>query len=107
MSLSESSIVRTFVINTTYTEGDTLPAYSGSVGQDITGWVITFRMRRSDGTLLSLVATHVDEANGDYAVTFGATDLLAGLHQPVEIEFNTGSGVYTENGILFSVRANV
>lgn len=94
----------------TYTAEDTLPVFTrnhqaGAV--NITGWIITLRIRRPDQPVLEKVAAIVDGPAGDYSFTFVAGDLVEGQGQEAEEEFNTGSGIFTEASLSFNVRGEL
>lgn len=96
----------------TYTEGDTLPklqrTYTGTEsGGNITGWTITLHLKRPDGTILTKTAAITDGPGGAYEFTWAAGDLQAGKMQEAEVQFDTGSGVFTEADLFFTIRSQL
>ena len=94
----------------TYTQGDTLPVLSRNYDAgvtDISGWTITLRVQRPSQPVLEKTASIDDGPAGDFSFTFVAGDLVEGDGQSAEIEFSTGSGVFTQTNIIFNVAAEL
>ena len=92
-----------------YVVGNTLPAFQLNWAEgdvDISGWTITLRMRRTDDSLFTKTAVITDGPAGDFEFQWTAGDLLEG-HQPVEINFDTGSGNFTVRSIVFKVHGGI
>lgn len=92
-----------------YVVGNTLPLFEANWGEggiDISGWVITLRVRKLDSTLLIKTATITDGAAGDFEFQFGTSDLVAGF-QPAEVNFDTGSGNFTVRSLAIFVHGGV
>ena len=102
----------------TYTAGDTAPPFARTAADGLnltglTGYTIRLRIRRPDGvvvvktitTVLSADGQITDAAAGDFNFLFTATDLVAGILQPAEIEYEDGAGlIQTESPMFFSVK---
>ncbi len=77
-----------------WSEGDTKPVLkisvaSGGTAVDITGWVITLRMRRATD-VLTKVAVITDGVGGLAEIQWVAGDLLGGEHR-AEITLDNGT----------------
>lgn len=75
-----------------YAEGDQLPAITGFIEEtDLTGYAVTLRLQRPDGSVVVKAGTLVDAASGMFSFAWAAGDLLAGAGQLAEVEFKDGS----------------
>lgn len=82
-----------------FTEGDRLPEIIGTLaGTDLTGYTVEFDLARSDGSVVEKSSATsgvviTDAPNGQFKVTWEATDLVAGLKQIAQVRFIDGSGL--------------
>lgn len=92
-----------------YTEGDTLPPIPAvRRGINLTGFTITLRMARNNGT--SLVKTPlliVDALQGEFLIEWVAADLVPGLDQGVDIEFVDPGGIQTSRRFFIDVKEKI
>lgn len=98
-----------------YTEGDTIPPLKRTAPKTIanlTGFTIRLRINRErTGQLVKTITETVgpdgqitDAVKKEFQFTFVAADLVAGLQQKAELEYDDGSGgIQTEQPLLFSV----
>lgn len=96
----------------TFTEGDRLPEILGTfTGVDLTGYTVEFDLVQPDGTVVqkSTATSGVqltDAANGEFKVTWEATDLVVGKNQPAQVRFiDTGGLPLTSQDFTITVKA--
>lgn len=98
-----------------WTEGDRRPALqgaltSGGVAVDITGYTIAAKLKRpstASPVVLTLTVVITNAVGGLFEIQWGATDLLEGRGQLLEIEFNDGSGEIETKRLLIDVTENM
>lgn len=96
----------------TFTEGDRLPEILGTLdGVDLTGYVVEFDLVQPDGTVVekSTATTGVqitDAANGQFKITWDATDLVVGKTQACQVRFIDSGGLpLTSQDFTITVKA--
>ena len=94
-----------------FTAGDQLPEIVGTLaGVDLTGYTIEFDLARPDGTVIekSTATSGVvitDAANGQFKITWEATDLITGPQQTAQVRFiDTASRPLTSQDFYISVK---
>lgn len=82
-----------------FTEGDRLPEIVGVLdGVDLSPYTIEFTLLRPDGSVVEKSSATsgvviTDPPNGQFKVTWEATDLVEGSRQLAQIRFIDGSGL--------------
>ena len=95
-----------------FTAGDRLPEILGTLdGVDLTGYTIEFDLTQPNGAVVEKSTatsgvTITDAANGQFTVSWVATDLVVGRDQRAQVRFIDGSGLpMTSQDFLITVKA--
>lgn len=101
----------------TFTAGDRLPEIAGTLRDvsenpvDLTGYTVEFDLAQPNGTVVQKSTatsgvTLTDAANGQFAISWIATDLVVGRDQPAQVRFiDTGGLPQTSQDFLITVKA--
>lgn len=95
-----------------FTAGDRLPEILGTLeGVDLTGYTVEFDLEQPDGTVVqkSTATSGVvltDAANGQFKITWLATDLVVGKNQQAQVRFIDSGGLpLTSQDFTITVKA--